>query len=186
MPSLFLSFMGAVLAGFGGRDYRLVAHLSARFDGSAMVLVLGLASSLITAAVAAFGGSAIASIAGGNAGLMLAALALLWAGLEMIWPWRRALPQEPTRSAFAILAVLLATQIGDAARFLILAMAVATGSAPLTAMGGAIGGCAAIALAWSEAGRALPPALVRRMRMMLGVVLALSGVVLGVVARGIV
>lgn len=186
MPAFFLALIAAAFAGFGGRDYRLVAHLSAAFNGSAMVLVLGIVSSVVTAGIAAFGGSLIAEMVGGDASLMLAALALVWAGVEMAWPWRRALPKEPTRSAFAILIVLLAAQVGDAARFLILAVAVATASPVLAMAGGAFGGCMALTLAWSGEGRAFSAIRVRQVRLYLGCALALLGIVMGMMARGIV
>ena len=151
-----------------------------------MVLALGIISSVVTAAIAAFGGSVIAGLIGGDASLMLAALALVWAGVEMAWPWRRALPKEPTRSAFAILIVLLAAQVGDAARFLILAVAVATGSPVFAMAGGAIGGCISLTLAWSGEGRAFSTIRVRQVRLFLGCALALLGIVIGMMVRGIV
>jgi hypothetical protein len=60
----------------------------------------------------------------------------------------RPAPAEPTRSLGAIALVLLAEQVADAARFFVLALAVATGAPPLAAAGGALGSGAVLTAAW--------------------------------------
>jgi hypothetical protein len=93
---------------------------------------------------------------------------------------------EPTRSLGAIALVLLAGQVTDAARFLVLALSVATGNAVLAAAGGALGSGAVLTLAWtlgSEWEARLPLAAIR---LALGGLFRLAALIVGMSARGII
>jgi hypothetical protein len=94
------------------------------------------------------------------------------------------LPDEPTRSLFATLIVLLARQLGDAARFMVFAFA-AGGSAWLAGVGGAIGGTAAIALGVLAADD-LARWPLRAIRLTLAALTALAAVVIALNVRGII
>jgi hypothetical protein len=129
-------------------------------------------------------GLALALVLPGPAADTLVAFALLIAAVELAWPRRAGLPEEPTRSLFATLIVLLARQIGDAARFLVFAFA-AGGSAWLAGAGGALGGCAALTLG-VFAGHELAHWPLRRIRMTLALVLAITAVIIALMVWGII
>lgn len=143
-------------------------------------------SAAITAALAGLAGMGIASLLAPNAKAMLVAIALLLAAAEMVWPWRWRMAEEPTRSSFAILVVLVAAQIGDGARFLILAITLATGAPWLAVLGGAVGSGAVLTLGWSLGPLPAHAGTLRRVRLALATVLAVTGVVIGISARGLI
>ncbi len=150
MPALFLSLIAAALALAGGRSARLAAQLSASLGGSAGLLAVCWFTAAASSAVAAWGGGILAPELNANGKTMFVAVALAVAALELAWPQRRKGPAEPTRSLGAITLVLLAGQVTDAARFLVLALSVATGMPVLAAVGGAIGTGATLTLAWAS------------------------------------
>lgn len=117
---------------------------------------------------------------------MLVAIAMLFAAVELAWPNSRKPAQEPTRSLVAITLVLLSRQFGDAARFLVFAIAAATGAPVLAGIGGALGGGVAITIGWMAGGeleRALPLRLIRSL--LAGGVL-LAELFIGLSARGLI
>lgn len=120
-----------------------------------------------------------------DAKTMLVAFALLAAGVEMLLLHGRRIPHEPTRSLFAILVVLVTQQIGDGARFLVLAMAIATGNPVLAAIGGALGGGIALSAAWVGRGEAYGRLPLRPIRRSIAAALIVIGVVIGLYAKGI-
>ena len=186
MPSFFLALLAAALASFGGRDQRLMAHLAARLGANTPLLAVGWLSAAVTCGLAAAAGAGIATIMQPATKQMLAAIALVLGGIELAWPWRIRKADEPTRSAVAILIVLAAQQIGDGARFLVLAIAVATGSAVLAGVGGTLGSGAMLTLGWAMAGdleRAWP---LEPLRLGVAALLVVSGIVIGLFARGII
>ena len=186
MPSFFLALVAVALASFGGRDQRLVAHLAARLGATAPVLVVAWLSAVATAALAALAGAALATIMPPAAKHMLVAFALVLGGVELVWPWQLRKAQEPTRSTFAILLVLAAQQIGDGPRFLVLAVAVATGDPVLAALGGALGSGVMMTMGWAM-GMDLEDALpLRAIRYAVAAVLCIAGVVIGLSARGLI
>lgn len=185
MPSFFLALLAVALASFGGRDQRLVAHLAGRLGATGPLLAVAWLAAILTAGLAALAGAGLAAIMAPAAKQMLAAFALLLGAAELAWPWRVRRAEEPTRSAFAILFVLTAQQIGDGPRFLILAVAVATGEPALAAVGGALGSGAVLTMGWAlgaDLERAVP---LRAIRYAAAAALALAGVVIGLSARGL-
>jgi putative Ca2+/H+ antiporter (TMEM165/GDT1 family) len=181
----FLFALVAVFAvSLGGRDQLLAARLAARLGKGGGLLAVGVLASAVSAFAMAAAGLALALVLPGPAADMLVALALLLGAAELAWSHRSALPEEPTRSLFAIFIVLLARQIGDAGRFLVFAFA-AGGSAVLAGAGGALGGTAAVALGVAACDE-LPGWPLRRVRIGLALLLAMTAVVLGLKARGII
>jgi putative Ca2+/H+ antiporter (TMEM165/GDT1 family) len=147
------SFLFSLLLVFalasGGRDQGLVAQWSDALGRSTPLLLLGLASAACSAALMAWAGAGFADLLPPRAGQMLVAFALALAGFELAWPVKLAAPREPTRSLGAILIVLAARQVGDAARFAVFALAAWAHWPATAALGGAIGGAGAIALGWA-------------------------------------
>jgi hypothetical protein len=178
MSAFYFAFLSVLLAGLGARDQATVANMALRQGARPGVLLVGLASSVATAAFAAWAASFIAPLLAPRAGLVLAALALAGAGAEALWPFAARRPEEPTASLGALAIVLLAHQLTDAARFLVFALAVAL-AAPLAAgIGGAAGGAAALAAGWMLPEAFADPRL-RQARRAVGALLVLAALIVG-------
>jgi hypothetical protein len=185
MAAAFLfALVGVFAVSLGGRDQLLVARLAERLGKGGGLLAIGVLASSVSAFAMAAAGLALALVLPEPAADMLVAIALVVAAVELAWPRRAALPDEPTRSLFAILIVLLSRQLGDAARFLVFAFA-AGGSAWLAGAGGALGGSAATALAVSLGGE-LGQWPLRAIRLVLAVLIGVAGIAIGLSARGII
>lgn len=148
MDSFLFCLLLVFAIALGGRDQLTVARLSGTLARSGQLLIIGALCAVASAAVMVWAGMTMAQIMPHRASQMLVAFALAIAAFELAWPVRLKTMDEPTRSLGAIGIVLLARQLGDAARFVIFAFAAAA-TYPLTALiGGAIGGFAALALGW--------------------------------------
>lgn len=183
MTSFLLAFAAVALVSLGSRDQLLIARLSARPGGGAALLAAGLVAAVLSAAVMVWAGQAVAALLPESARTMLVALALLLAAAELAWPNREKAPAEPTRSLVAIAIVLFARQLGDGARFLVFALAVASASPILTALGGALGGGLAVALGWAAGGELEARLPLRAIRLTLALVVGVAAVFLGLAAR---
>lgn len=164
MPSFFLAFLACLIATFGGRESTSVARLSGALGQGPGLLAAIWISAAISSGIAGWLGAAIAPQLIAEAKLVFAAVALMLGGAELLLLRPRQTPAEPTRSTGAILLVLTASQLTDAARFLVLALALATGSAVLAAAGGALASGLVLSMAWVMAGeweRKLPVARIR-------------------------
>jgi len=149
VSGFLFAFLCAVLAGIGARDQLLVAQLSARLGAHLGLLIAALVAAIATSAAAAWAATALSAEVAGPARLLFAAMALGIAGIEALLLRARKAPTEPTRSLFAATLVLLAGQVTDAVRFVILALALLT-AAPITAgMGGASGSATLLIAAWA-------------------------------------
>jgi hypothetical protein len=144
MTGLLLTLIAVVLAGVGARDQVTLAGLAERNGASAGLLATGIVVAVASASAAAWAATAISPMAR----LIFAAMALAAAGIEslLLSPGRK--PQEPTHSLGALAIVLLAHQLTDAARFLVLAIAVATAAPIAAGVGGAAGGAVVLSAAW--------------------------------------
>lgn len=186
MPALFIALITAFLAAFGGRDQRLMASLSSSHGASGSLLGAAWAASIVTAGLAALAGSMLATLLPPAGKAMLVAIALLLAAAELAWPIKLREPKEPTHSLFAILLVIFSRQVTDAARFLIVAVAAATGAPVLAAIGGAIGGGAALTLGWAAGSDLTQRFPLRAVRLVVAGLLLLAAVWTGLAARGII
>ena len=152
MSGLHFALLATLLAGIGARDQLTVAGIAARQGQRPGLIMTAMATSIAAAAAAAYGGALLAPVMGGDARLIFAALALAFAGAEMLVFSARRMPDEPTQSLGATAIVLSAHQMTDASRFLILAIAAAT-HAPISAgLGGALGGTGVVLAGWLAAG----------------------------------
>lgn len=183
MDSFLLSLLLVFALSLGGRDQRLVAQWSDALGQNAALLVIGIVSAAIAAAVMAWAGAEFAALLPRRAAQMLVAFALGLAAFELAWPVRVKQPREPTRSLGAIGIVLLARQIGDGARFAVFALA-AWASLPFTAaLGGALGGAGAIALGWGVGAAGLIRWPLRSLRLVLATGLIVAALFTGLNAR---
>ena len=185
MDSFLFAFAAVLLLSIGGRDQIMVARFSARLGQSGALLAVAISVSAATAAVMAYAGAHIAALLPVPAQHMLIAIALGVAALELFWPVRLREAKEPTRSLGAIAIVLLARQIGDAARFAVFAFAAATVLAPLAWLGGALGGAGAMLLAWTMREELEVRLPLRKIRIALGVIVLMAAVWIALSARGL-
>jgi putative Ca2+/H+ antiporter (TMEM165/GDT1 family) len=177
--ALLLTFALAL----GGRDQGLVAQWSDALGQRAGLLVVALVCAGLSAGAMAWIGAGFAALLPRRAAQMLIAFALVAAALELAWPVKRLTPREPTRSLGAIAIVLLARQIGDAARFAVFALA-AWALWPLAAgLGGAIGGGGAVALGWAVGAQGLARWPLRMVRLALAAGLIIAALFIGLNAR---
>jgi Ca2+/H+ antiporter, TMEM165/GDT1 family len=170
MSGFLFAFIAAVLAGIGARDQLAVAGLAARNGQRVGLLAVAVLCAAITGVIAGWAAGMVVPLLEGNtrAGQLLIAVALGFAGAEMLVLGARPPPAEPTQSLGAAAIVLTAHQLTDAARFFIFAIAAAT-AAPIPAgVGGAVGGIAVVALGWIAA-EDLPLKLASITRRILGV-----------------
>ncbi len=185
MAATFLFALVTVFAvSLGGRDQLLVARLAERLGNGAALLAVGAGAATASALLMAVAGLAMALVLPGPAADMLVAIGFLLAAVELAWPRKAKLPEEPTRSLFATFVVLLARQVGDAARFCVFAFA-AGGSAWLAGAGGAIGGTAALALGIAVAG-GLARWPLRALRLALAAMLVVAALAIALTVRGII
>jgi len=186
MPAFFLALIAAALATLAGRESVRVARLSQALGASAPRLVVLWVASIASAAFAGLVAVELSIIMAPAAKAMLAAFALILGAIELVVLRARPAPSEPTRSLPAIFLVLLAAQVTDAARLLILAVAASTGGPWLAAAGGALGSGAMLTAAWTLRGefeRRLP---LRALRWGAAAALMLAGLYVGLNARGLI
>jgi putative Ca2+/H+ antiporter (TMEM165/GDT1 family) len=171
MSGFLFTFLAVLLAGIGARDQVLVAGLTARQGQRGGVLLTAIAVSVVTAAVAAWAARLVVPLLpGSGARMFFAALALGLAGAELLLVRPKPPEGEPTHSLGATAIVLAAQQVTDAARFVILGLAAATGAPISAGIGGAAAGAAVIAVGWL-AGEDLLKLRLRPVRIVAGAVL---------------
>lgn len=184
MSGFLFAFVAVLLTSLGSRDQLLVAHLAGRLGKAVGLLVAGIGISVVTSGLMAWAGANVAAMLPAAAKSMLIAIALVVAGVELAWPRQTRLANEPTRSLGAIGLVLFGYQITDAARFLVFALAAGFAFPQLAGAGGALGGAAAIVLAWVVGDEMLHWPL-RLLRIVLGAALLVAGLIIGLSARGL-
>lgn len=148
MTAALLAFLGALICGLGARDQLLVIQLTARHGRRRAMLVLAVAGALLSTAVAIWMAGALAALLVAGARDLFVALTLAVAGLEMLFIRARPAPDEPTGSLGAFAVVVLAHQLGDAARLTVGAIALATGAILAAGLGGGLGAALSVLAAW--------------------------------------
>ncbi len=186
MPAFLFALIATLLAATGGRDQRLMAQLSARLGATGPLLFAGLVASAATAGIAALAGQWLAVLLPPAGKTMLIALALALGAAELAWPMRLRDPAEPTRSLFAITLVIASRQLGDAARFLIVAFAAASGTPVLAGIGGALGGGAALVIGWALGAALSARVPLRAIRLGIAGLMLFAAVWAAISARGLI
>ncbi|MFL0672048.1 MAG: hypothetical protein ACJLS3_11685 [Erythrobacter sp.] len=167
----------------GGRDALIMAGLADRLGRTPLLLATGMVCAGVSAAVMAWLGSTFAALLPYRAAQMLVAFALGFAALELALPIRHKEPAEPTRSLGAIGIVLLARQLGDAARFVVFAFAALAHFPLVSGLGGALAGAGALAAAWSLGASGMARYPVALWRRILAGFCAVAAVFIGLDAR---
>jgi hypothetical protein len=186
MPALFLALLTSALAMLAARPTLLTARLAEALGARAGLLAACWITAIATSAVAGWGGAWLGPQMAPAAKGMFVALALAISGLELLFLRARAKPGEPTRSLGAIFLVLLAEQVTDAARFFVLALAVATAGPSLAAAGGALGSGVVMTAAWAAGGAWEARLPLTAIRFGVGGLFVLAAVIVGLSARGVI
>lgn len=183
MDAFLLALILTFLIALGGREQLIIAQFSSTLERNVPLLIIGVVCAIATAAVMAYAGSTMADLLPERAAEMLVAFALIAGAVELLWPVKIKPMKEPTRSYVAIGAVLVFRQMGDAARFVIFALA-AWAVFPTTALiGGALASVAAVILGWSLGLETLRKIPLRVIRLVLGACVMVVGIVIGLNAR---
>lgn len=183
MDAFLLALILTFAIALGGRDQLIVAQFAESLERSAPLLATAALCAVLSACVMAYAGASMAAILPRRAAEMLVAFALAAAAVELAWPVKVKPMKEPTRSFVAIGVVLFARQLGDAARFIIFALA-AWAVYPTTALiGGALGGGAAVALGWSLGLARMQQLPLRAFRIALAALVFAAALVIGSNAR---
>lgn len=183
MDGFLLALLLVFALALGARDQWLVAQWADGLGQSVPLLLVGITSACLSAAAMAWIGAEFAALLPRKAAQMLVAFALALAAFELGWPVKVKAPREPTRSLGAIAIVLLARQIGDGARFVVFALAAWASLPTAAALGGALGGAAAVTLGWAVGGAGLARWPLRPLRMVFGACLIVAALFIGLNAR---
>lgn len=183
MDGFLIAFLLVFALALGGRDQWLVADWADRLGRSLPLVVLAILGAALSAAAMAWFGAELAAMLPPRARRMLIAFALGLGAAELLVPVKRAPPREPTRSFGAFALVLLARQLGDGARFAVLALAAAAPLPAAAGLGGAIGGAGAAALGWAAGAERLARWRLQSLRFVFGAGLLVAAVFVGLEAR---
>ena len=148
MIAFYLTFIAALITGLGARDQTTLARLTLVQGPRPTALAIAGTSAIVTAGIAAYAAWLITPTMPPRVRIVLTAIALILAGVELLFVNPGKKPAEPTRSLFALAVVIAMQQATDAARFLIFAIAVGTNAPVAAALGGAIGGLALMVTGW--------------------------------------
>ncbi|PKB14776.1 hypothetical protein B0I00_2377 [Novosphingobium kunmingense] len=151
MAALLFSLMSVLLVGLGARDQLTLAALTARHGARPALLIAALTSAAATIAIAIWASDIVATSLTAPARTLFLAIALGLAGAEMLVLRRASMPLEPTNSLGAFAVVLLAQQLTDAARFVVLGLAVYTRAPLPVAMGAGVAAAVLAVVAWLAA-----------------------------------
>lgn len=183
MDAFLLALVLTFAISLGGRDQRIVAQFSESLARTAPLLATGLLCAVLSAALMAYAGATIAAQLPRRATEMLVAFALAVAAVELAWKVRVKPMKEPTRSYVAIGVVLFARQLGDAARFVVFALAAWSVYPVTAALGGAFGSVIALTLGWSLGLTRIERIALRVVRLAMAACIFLAAVVIGMNAR---
>ncbi len=182
MESFLFCLIAVFALSIGARDQLMMARMSESSGGAGSLIIIGVIVCALSAAAMAFAGSGIAALLPVRAQHMLIAFALIAAAIELAWPVKMKKADEPTQSLGAFGIVLAAAQVRDAARFAVFAFAAGATMAPVAGLGGALGGAAALALAWTM-GAELEQWPLKMIRRLLAIAALIGGVLIGLSAR---
>jgi putative Ca2+/H+ antiporter (TMEM165/GDT1 family) len=185
LPAFFLALLAAALATLASREAVRVARLAEGLGSAAGLIVAIWMATLASSAFAGWVGARLAMELAPDAKTMLVAFALALGAIELVVLRAGPAPREPTRSTVAILLVLLAAQLTDAARLLVLAIAASTGGPWLAAAGGALGSGAVLTAAWALGAEWEAKLPLKALRWGTAALLLLAALVAGLSARGV-
>lgn len=174
------AFVGALLCHASDRTPWLAARLGDRYDKTGLLVIAATIAIALTNALGAIAGMLMAPIMTPDARALLLALALLSAGISALL--RLKPPAALDRGAGPFLTAflcLLALGLGDRTQFLTMALAARTPIPALAAIGATFGAMAVIIPALVVGERAYRRLPHRAIRIAIGSLLVITGVVVG-------
>lgn len=185
MSGFLLALLACLAVMAPGRDGVRMAQLADRLGPGAGLLLPIWLSALASNALAAWLSALLAPAMPPRVRLMFLALALVLAAVELALRRHPRAPQEPTRSTGAILLVLLASQVTDGARLLVLAVALYTAQPVAAAVGGALASGAVLTLALLAGGRWISLVPLRALSLGMAALYLVLGIYAGLSAGGL-
>ena len=164
MPAFYFAMLTSAITCICGREGVRVARLSAALASPAPLLAAVAIGLGLAVTIGGWAGDLIAPTLPSRGKLFLLAIALLVTGLEVALLRAPAQPMEPTRSAGAIVLVVLVAQLTGAAGFLAFALSVAFGPPLLASVGAFLGAILPLtvsAVAADDWTRTIPISLLR-------------------------
>jgi Ca2+/H+ antiporter, TMEM165/GDT1 family len=170
-----------LLAETGGKVQGLSAQFAAR-QSVVIVLVALALSTAISLGIAIVGAGYIARLIGERPRILLAGLALLMAGVPMLFRIKAIKPIAAKPGFGKMLFAFIASQIGDASQFIVFAWA-ARGSAPGLAFAGGVAGVLVAASLPILAGKDWPtPTRLALLRLVAAILLTIAGLAMALSA----
>ena len=179
MDTFLIALLLVFAIALGGRDQLIVGQFTDAVGRSVPLLATGIACAAASAGIMGWAGAQVGALLPPRAADILVSIALLICAADLVWPVRVKPMKEPTRSFVAIAAVLVVRQCMDSARFVIFALAASAVYPGTAAIGGAIGGAAAIALGWAAGKERLEQWPLRRLRLVLAAGLIPAAFIIG-------
>lgn len=153
MDAALIAFVACLLTSFGGRAHLTISMLAGSLGRSPGLLIVSVATALLTTSIAAALGAAISAQFIGEARQWIVVGALMLAAIELALPVSEPKLREPTRSLGAIGLVLFARQLIDAPRLCVFASAAALASMDHAQHGGGVAATLSAAFAWTFSDR---------------------------------
>lgn len=141
MDALLSAFLVCLLCEFGGSTQRLALALAQRFRRDAAILIGILCAALANAALSSIAGRYVAASIGPDARSLLLAVALLSAGVGMIFKGRKPdlLDNWRTNAFTTALLGAFILGFGDSAQFMIFGIVTKMADPAMAVIGGALG-----------------------------------------------
>lgn len=141
MDTLLLALLACLLGETAGRSQRLIVALHQRFARPMPLLIGAAFAAIANATLAAAVGAWLGPMLGRDARSLLLALALIAAGVAMLWRSRPPDPLAGWRIGPLLTAALglFILELGESASFLVTGLAAAHGEPLWAGIGGAIG-----------------------------------------------
>ncbi len=182
MDAIVPVFIAVLLAETGGIVQHAAHHLGHQFKGSAKTVIALAIATVISLAVGAIGGRLVATMVTFEARTLLAGLALVFAGVPMLFRVKGERDLATTRPFFTSLLRFVRVQFADASQFIVFAFAARANAPELTlAAGFAAVMVAAVPpiILFIEWPFAMPLAILRKIA---AIMLTFAGLWLGVIA----
>ena len=185
MSAFLLSLVVALIADMASRAQQTVARYTSLFGPHRGLLWIVVIAAFASATIGMLAGRWIGDLMPVDAKQMFVAVAFVWSGIAMAWPRQaRRAEREPTRSLGAV-GLVLTMQLMLDGKLMLVALAAFFSPAYPVAAGGAIGGVLALTLAWQFGEKITEHGVMRTGRVVAGIGVATTGLVVGLMARSL-
>lgn len=188
MDAFLIALLGCLLGEVGDKSQWLTLALATRYNRDRSVIAGIVAAAVANAVLSAMAGAWIGPMMGGDARLLFMALSILFLGVGLWFKVSKPdlLESWPIGPFLTTALGLFILEFGDGPQFLILGIATRTADPVLAGVGGALGvmaGLVPMVLLRRPLADLLP---VRAIRYAGGLALVFTGIIMGMVATGLV